>query len=256
MTASASASLPAPLVDPRIGQSLIEASSAGQFAAALLGAARRFDVIDEVFAYQIDSAGGVRMLLATGERRGLDKRTDAYARRFHAQDPLLRQRAVQERPGGFTRRVRAADIPPGEYRALCFDAPGFVDKLSFGWRTPESVMVLSFYRGVQARGACAGPLGALGQLAMSALGAHAWTGATPAPGADALHVLRQRLERSYPRLSGREREIVALTLLGDSAAEIARALSIRPATVLTYRQRAYERYRFGRASDFLAGLLH
>ena len=69
-------------------------------------------------------------------------------------------------------------------------------------------------------------------------------------------VLLHRLARSYPQLTDRERQIVALTLLGDSAAEIGQLLSIKPATVLTYRQRAYERYRFGRASDFLAGLLH
>ena len=72
---------------------------------------------------------------------------------------------------------------------------------------------------------------------------------------DARQLLLQRLQRSFPQLTERERSIVALTLLGESAAEIGAALSIKPATVLTYRQRAYERYRFNRASDFLAGLL-
>ena len=254
------APLPTPLVDPRLGQSLIEAASAGntaQFAAALLGAARRYDAIDEVFAYEVDGAGAVRILLATGESRGLEARTDAYAQRFHSLDPLLRARAVQERPGGFTRRVRAADIPRGDYRELCFDEPGFVDKLSFGWRASDSVMVLSFYRGLRAQGCHAEELGALGQLAMSALGVYAREASQPAPvAANAQQVLLQRLARSYPQLTERERQIVALTLLGESAAEIGLALSIKPATVLTYRQRAYERYRFGRASDCLAGLLH
>ena len=268
--------LSSPLVDPRIGQALIETATTAQFAGTLLGAARRFDAIDEVFAYQVDTAGGVRILLSTGDRRGLDERTDAYAQRFHTIDPLLRARAVQEKPGGFTRRVRAADIPQGDYRALCFDEPGFVDKLSFGWRAPESVMVLSFYRGLNAHGNSTEQLGALGQLAMSALGVHAnphsniqsmdsaSTATAAANGravdsgvsANAQQVLLQRLARSYPQLTDRERQIVSLTLLGDSAAEIGQSLSIKPATVLTYRQRAYERYRFGRDSDFLPCLLH
>lgn len=273
---AAASSLSPPLVDPRIGQALIEAATTEQFAGTLLGAARRFDAIDEVFAYQVDTAGGVRILLATGDRRGLDERTDAYAQRFHAVDPLLRARAAQEKSGGFTRRVRAADIPQGDYRALCFDEPGFVDKLSFGWRAPDTVMVLSFYRGLNAHGNSSEQLAALGQLAMSALGVHAnpqsniqpmqSISAAPASvkaralesgvGANAQQVLLQRLSRSYPQLTDRERQIVALTLLGESSAEIGQSLSIKPATVLTYRQRAYERYRFGRASDFLAGLLH
>ena len=73
---------------------------------------------------------------------------------------------------------------------------------------------------------------------------------------DAAQTLLQRLRRSFPQLTERERSIVAQTLLGESAAQIAQALDIKPATVLTYRQRAYERYRFNRASDFLVGLLH
>ena len=286
----ASAPLPlSPLVDPRIGQALIEAASTDQFAGTLLGAARRFDAIDEVFAYQVDAVGGVRILLATGDRRGLDARTDAYAQRFHVQDPLLQQRHMAARPGGFTRRVRASDLPDGDYRALCFDEPGFVDKLSFGWRGTDSVLVLSFYRGLNAHGRGNEELAALGQLAMSTLGVHAGAELAQAAGtsvekggekgkaagilegaasaqsvavqsnavaANAQQVLLQRLARSYPQLTERERQIVALTLLGDSSAEIGQALSIKPATVLTYRQRAYERYRFGSASDFLAGLLH
>lgn len=258
---AASSSQPA-LVSPSLGQALIEAAATPHFASVLLGAARQFDSIDEVFAYQVDiGKGGVRTLLATGERKGLAERTGEYARRFHAKDPLLAG-ASPDKAFGFSRRVRAADIPKGEYRELCFEQPGFLDKVSFGWQEPGKLMVLSFYRGLQARGESAAQLWSLGQLAMAALNLHAQSGQPseiPAPSLaqlDAQQVLLLRLQRSFPQLTERERLIVALSLLGDSAAEIAAALSIKPATVLTYRQRAYERYRFNRASDFLAGLLH
>lgn len=258
---AASSSQPA-LVSPSLGQALIEAAATPHFASVLLGTARQFDCIDEVFAYQVDTAlGDVQTLLASGERKGIAERTGEYARRFHAKDPLLAG-AQQGKALGFSRRVRAADIPKGEYRELCFEQPGFLDKVSFGWQEPGKLMVLSFYRGLQAQGESASQLWSLGQLAMAALNLHAQSSAvqtspqTPAALPDACQVLLQRLQRSFPQLTERERTIVALTLLGDSSAEIAAALAIKPATVLTYRQRAYERYRFNRASDFLAGLLH
>lgn len=252
-----SVALREPLVDPALGYSLIEAASSPDFAAVLLGAARRFDCIEEVFAYQIDASGRVSVMLASGERRGIAERTGEYARRFHAMDPVLLARAYREKPGGFARRVRARDIPPGDYRELCYAQPGFMDKLSFGWRSPSQCLVLSFYRGLDAAPDAADPqLSALGQMAMAALHVRARSpAAAPEAQAGADEVLQARLARSFPRLTERERLIVALTLLGDSAAEIGAVLSIKPATVHTYRLRAYARYRFGRASDFLGGLL-
>lgn len=246
-----------PLLDPALGHALIESAASPDFAAVLLGAARRFDCIEEVFAYQVDASGRVSVMLASGARRGIAERTGEYARRFHAMDPVLLARACREKPGGFARRVRARDIPPGDYRELCYAQPGFLDKLSFGWRSASQCLVLSFYRGLDAAPEAAEPqLSALGQMAMAALYERARS-QPPAPtaqgGADA--VLQARLARSFPRLTERERLIVALTLLGDSAAQIGAALSIKPATVHTYRLRAYERYRFCRASDFLGGLL-
>ncbi|RGE42330.1 hypothetical protein DZC30_17030 [Comamonas testosteroni] len=251
------------LVSPSLGQALIEAAATPHFASVLLGTARQFDCIDEVFAYQVDTdKGDVQTLLASGERKGIAERTGEYARRFHSKDPLLAG-SLRDKAFGFSRRVRAADIPKGEYRELCFDQPGFLDKVSFGWQEPGKLMVLSFYRGLHAQGDSASQLWSLGQVAMAALSLHARSAVQTAvsdvlmPAAqDARQVLLLRLARSFPQLTERERLIVTLTLLGDSAAEIAKALEIKPATVLTYRQRAYERYRFNRASDFLAGLLH
>ena len=245
-----------PLVDPSLGQSLIEAASTPQFAQVLLGAARQFDQIDEVFAYQVNAQGQVRVLLSSGSRKGLEERTGAYTQRFHAEDPVLMARAYRDKAGGFTQRVRAMDIPSGDYRDLCFEQPGFQEKLSFGWRDPAQLMVLSFYRGQQAGSESREPqLSALGQVAMSALSYHVRQEKALAPQANARDVLLARLSRSFPNLTDREREIVALSLLGDSAAEIGQALSIKPATVHTFRLRAYARYGFSRASDFLTGLL-
>jgi DNA-binding CsgD family transcriptional regulator len=60
----------------------------------------------------------------------------------------------------------------------------------------------------------------------------------------------------FPQLSQRERQVCARTLAGWTAKQIGRALGLRTATVLTYRQRAYQRFGFRSASDFLQTLLH
>lgn len=67
--------------------------------------------------------------------------------------------------------------------------------------------------------------------------------------------LEQRLSLRFAQLSPREREICALTLAGAPAEEIAARLDIRRSTVLTYRQRAYQRYGFTRSSDFLDAIV-
>lgn len=254
------------MFDPSMGQSLLDAALSPDFAQTLLGASRGLDQVEEIFAYQVDAAGGVHEVLAAGERRGIAERTGAYARRFHAMDPVLQAQALRgKRSGGFSQQVRACHLPSGEYRELCFEQPGFVDKLSFSWvDASQRLLILSFYRGLHVQSASPSPqLAALGQLAMVALHARVRESAAPTrpqadadADADAQGLLLARLQRSFPSLTARERLVIARSLLGDSAQDIGAALSISTATVHTYRLRAYARFRFRRASDFLPGLLN
>ena len=248
------------MFDPSMGQSLLDAALSPDFAQTLLGASRGLDQVEEIFAYQVDAAGGVHEVLAAGERRGIAERTGAYARRFHAMDPVLQAQALRgKRSGGFSQQVRACHLPSGEYRELCFEQPGFVDKLSFSWvDASQRLLILSFYRGLHVQSASPSPqLAALGQLAMVALHARVRESAAPTrPQADAQGLLLARLQRSFPSLTARERLVIARSLLGDSAQDIGTALSISTATVHTYRLRAYARFRFRRAGDFLPGLLN
>ncbi|MEJ5150732.1 helix-turn-helix transcriptional regulator [Comamonas sp. MYb396] len=248
------------MFDPSMGQSLLDAALSPDFAQTLLGASRGLDQVEEIFAYQVDAAGGVHEVLAAGERRGIAERTGAYARRFHAMDPVLQAQSLRgKRSGAFSQQVRACHLPSGEYRELCFEQPGFVDKLSFTWGdASQRLLILSFYRGLHVQSDCPSPqLTALGQLAMVALHARVGASATlTRPEVDAEAVLLTRLQRSFPSLTERERLVIARSLLGDSAQDIGTALSISAATVHTYRLRAYQRFRFRRASDFLPGLLN
>ena len=245
-----------PVLDPQWGHTLIEAARKPRFACTLLDVARQCDAIDEVFAYQADAQGAIQILLSSGQSRGVEERTGAYAQRFFAQDPVLAERGVMPQQGGFTQQVRAADLPNGAYRDLCYEQPGFQEKISVGWRSGACTTVLSFYRGRQARApANAAQLAVLGQMALSALSFRVQQPPQVLAPSDARTVLLARLVRTFPLLTEREREITARSILGESAAEIGAALAIKPATVHTYRLRAYARYGFSRSSDFLTALL-
>ncbi|WP_427184527.1 LuxR C-terminal-related transcriptional regulator [Bordetella bronchialis] len=244
-------------IDPDMGQRLVEAAGTSAFAGALLQAAQKLDAVEEVYAYQITPAGVPRTVLSCGERRDVDERTVGYVERFHVLDPIMQARWHPGRGRGFVRHVRADQIPVGSYRDICFASPGFVDKICVGWRGEGLGLVLSFYRGKRSRAEPDRSLASLGGLAMTVLKHH--IGLTQRQGdsgqRDPRALLEARLARSFPVLTVRERQVVALTLLGHSAGQIAEELSIRPATVLTYRQRAYQRMAFSQASDFLGALL-
>lgn len=233
------------------------AARTSRFSAVLFGAARALDGVAEVFGYQIASNGRVQTLAASGDRADIGSRTDAYVHRFHIQDPILLTRAWPNDGRGFVRRIQTLDIPAGDYRELCFERPGFSDKVTLGYRRQSSLMVLSFYRRRPSERASIQPLVALGQVAMAALNYHAGTAAFSVGPTiqDPGQILRERLARSFPALTARELEVVTQTLLGETASQIAAHLDIKPASVLTYRLRAYARFGYRQASDFLSSVL-
>lgn len=245
-------------LDPELGQMLIEAAGTRAFAEVLLNAARQVDAVDEIYAYQIAATGALQAVLSCGDRQDISERTGEYKERFHKLDPVARAHGYLGRGRGFASRVLADQIPAGGYRETCFERPGFVDKICIGWQGQERRLVLSFYRGKRSCAEPGGSLSSLGDMAMAALKHHMgltqpWGHARRPREPRAL--LEERLTRSFPTLTTRERQIVAMTLVGFSATKIAEDLGIRPATVLTYRQRAYQRMEFSRASDFLGELL-
>ncbi|MET4729100.1 DNA-binding CsgD family transcriptional regulator [Lysobacter enzymogenes] len=243
--------LDAPL-DPELGASLLAAAGNAAFGALLLGAARRFDAVDEVFSYRADAGAAPVALLSCSDRDGAGERAEGYARGYYRIDPLNRDGGESR---GFVRVVRAAQIPAGDYRETCFGRPAFADKVCFGWQRGGQRLVLNFYRGPRARGQPARALATLGSLAMAALSAQAASAAPAMAPADPVARLEARLRRSYPTLSARERQIVARSLSGRSAQQIGAELGIGGASVLTYRQRAYRRFGYAGAQDFLAALL-
>ena len=239
-------------LDPELGAALVDAASSVSFAPLLLAAAQRFEPVEEIFAYSVTGSCAPERLLSSSSLGDPGERAALYARSFHRDDPAARTWRTIGSGHGFVQRVEPAEIKPPDYRAMCFEHPAFVDKTCFGWRGEERSFVLSFYRRTGGHEDPVRRLSALAGVALTALVRRAQL----EEGRGRLEErLERRLARSFPQLSFRERQVCAFTIAGWTASEIADRLNIRSATVLTYRQRAYQRLSCSQASQLLTELL-
>lgn len=63
------------------------------------------------------------------------------------------------------------------------------------------------------------------------------------------------LENRFPQLTPRERQVCALSILGNSTQAVAGMLSISPNTVITYRQRIYDRLGVNSTSSLVREII-
>lgn len=204
---------------------------------ALLDVAQAWGPAVEIFAFTHAEGAAPQMLASAGCRGGRRERVSVYLNRYWQRDPMLHQAGALAPGAMLRRRVAASEIDHADYRATCFCRPGFAEKLSMAWRTPERLFVLSIYLSA-AESVASTRFDPLLRLARPAL-LDAQKRSTAGP---LVPRLEARLAAAYPSLSRREIQICARTLAGLSSKEIGRELGIGPASVMTYRQRAYARY--------------
>ena len=239
------------LIDPDMAADLLETRDPSRFSERLLAVAHSAAGVEELFAYRVDEGAMPQALASSSGLADVEERTRMYASRFHRSDPAVAAR-LRALPGsGFHARVPAAAIELGAYRKLCFERPRFVEKICFGWRKADHALVVSFYQRHDGAEPDLFQLGALAQLAITALTRLA---AKP-EGAPLVAEVERRLADAYPILAPREREVSARTLAGRTAREIGAELGLGVGTVLTYRQRAYQKLGVSKASELLASVM-
>lgn len=238
--------------DAEKGARLVEAIGSSQFAPLLLREANSISDVDEIFGYLVKDGAEPEPIISSSLLSGCDDRVDSYVQRFYQNDPAVHE--FRSFPAGqsFVLRIPLTDILPHDYRRECFTTPGFAEKLSYGWRGKNYMLVLSFYRINSQDQRALKALSTLVALIIPMMVRHHG----PVPGEVALVVIERRLARSYPALTDRERQVCARTILGRSAKDIASELRISAGTVLTYRQRAYQRSDVSRAGEMIPDLLN
>jgi len=133
-------------------------------------------------------------------------------------------------------------VPTVRYRLSCYDRAHILDRVSLLSRNAAGIpFSVSFYGGF-----VSGPLGEAGMRCLNdflplarslALRHIEMARPTPASWIDALAQVKVR----FPNLSKRESEAVTGVLLNMTAAQTATKLGIGTTSVITHRQRAYDR---------------
>lgn len=239
------------LIDPDMAADLLDTRDPARFSERLLEVAHSAAGVEELFAYRVEEGAVPRALASSSGLADAEERARMYARRFHLSDPAAAARRGAPPGSGFHARVPAAAIAVGAYRRLCFDRPRFVEKICFGWRKADHALVVSFYQRHDGVEPDLFQLGALAQVAITGL-----TRMAAAPrDAPLVAEVERRLGAAHALLAPRERAVCARTLAGLTAREIGAELGIALGTVLTYRQRAYQKLGVAKASDLLAAVM-
>lgn len=196
-----------------------------------------------------------------GRPAGTGIRIDRYAREYHRFDPTLHS---LPRGGAFgtmlVNELLADSIGDATYRRTCFEMPAFSQKISVAHADAGGEWtILNIYLNEQGVGRDAiQRLAAFGSLVAPFLRRHGRRiGATRPDGCSEPvdERVARKLQLRFPVLTERERRVCALTMIGKTSGEIALALGIRPATVITYRRRAYERLGVSSAASLVGEIL-
>jgi DNA-binding CsgD family transcriptional regulator len=139
-------------------------------------------------------------------------------------------------------RVRPRDIEPAAFRRRFFDEAGIVERVSVIQRGADAWRVINVARH-ESDGCCTdqelSSLIGLACLFLPMLPLNRTRRSTEQP--LTVTKLEQRFANRYPKLPSRERQVCARAAIGMTVEATALDLGIGKTSVLTYRQRAYQR---------------
>lgn len=189
---------------------------------------------------------------------GLPALFPAYCRWYQQQDPVSDAYAAAPRCSDFAlQRVRPADIASPGFRRRIFDEPGIIERISLIQRGADGWRVMNVGRHVS-DGCCTDEeIDALVGLACLVLPMLPLN-RERVQDSQRLSVeeLELRFARRFGLLSTRERQVSARAAAGLGVADTARELGIAETTVLTYRQRAYQRLQVASSLALRALVTH
>ena len=190
--------------------------------------------------------------------RGLAELLPAYERWYLPNDPVGEAfSAAPRRSNVAMQRVRPADITSAGFRRRFFDDAGIVERISIVQRGTDTWRGINIARHAS-DGLCSddelSSLTGLACLVLPMLPFNRTRRSVPKPVTVAQ--LEARFGERYPALTGRERQVCARAAIGMSVDATALDLGIGRTSVLTYRQRAYQRLRVTSPFELCALVTH
>jgi DNA-binding CsgD family transcriptional regulator len=190
---------------------------------------------------------------------GVARLFPAYRKWYLRVDPVLDALAEAPECGDVAMlRVQPPDIAPADFRKRFFDDGGIVERVSVIQRGADGWRVINVARHVS-KGCCSEQeLGALVGLACLVLPMLPLNRVRRSAALQPLTVaqLEERFAARFAALTARERQVCARAALGMSVEATALDLGIAKTSVLTYRQRAYQRLRVTSPYELCALVTH
>lgn len=227
----------------------IGSADATSFAAEVLNSLGDTAKISQctIFAYEF---GNRPRTVSVADRRGgyfLRDVADAYSKLFYLLDDNQRivSSAPKAKPGGAVvmHQQASKDIAHDGYRMACYNNPRVCDRLSLLVQPAEDIWLsVNLYR--DSAYSNFQPHEIAQVEALAPLLGHAARHHYALHGQSQLGIpqlMLARLRTLCPALTKRELDVIRGVLEGCTAAEIAETLGIKPASVVTYQKRAYQR---------------
>jgi DNA-binding CsgD family transcriptional regulator len=215
---------------------------------------------DQVTVFMLED-GEARCLLAhrPSDQRLVAELCRAYTRNFVGRDPLLsRHRGGEESfatQGFATQGIVSSEIGDRAYRSRLFHDVGLAGKVAAIAASRHRTLYINLYYGAQPQRRIADTLlrlGDSGRILASCLHRHEdLTGGGFRAGAARARVEAFLGER-FKALSPRERAVCAYIVCGHSVEAIALELKVSPATVITFRRRAYAKLAIASRGELFA----
>jgi DNA-binding CsgD family transcriptional regulator len=242
---------------------LIETIGRPDFASTVMEVIGRFLPVAHFAALIQNPKSGVQVIAAASRSRDDTSSTiaQAYARQYFRNDPARPTNPDDQAAKHVAlSHLRSCDLGHSPYRRDCYDKPGIIERLSVTCGSGDCVDSVNFYRTHQD-----GPFEAADYdiaiettaLLLPFIRRHRAILASPAANrADTLERFSKRLQGLPNRLAQREIEVCARALIGMSVEATALDLGIRPTSVTTYRQRAYQKLGISSQNELFALVLH
>jgi DNA-binding CsgD family transcriptional regulator len=242
---------------------LIETIGRPDFPGTVMEVIGRFLPVAHFAALLQDAKSDVQVVAAASRSRDDTSSTiaQAYARQYFRNDPA-RGKGWGDSAAQHVAltHLRSRDLSHSPYRRECYDKPGIIERLSVTCGKGGCVDSLNFYRTLHD-----GPFDVADYdvaiettaLLIPFIRHHRAIVASPATNrAETLERFSKRLHSLPKRLAQREIEVCARALIGMSVEGTALDLGIRPTSVTTYRQRAYQKLGISSQNELFALVLH
>lgn len=235
----------------------VAAIGSAEFPRRLLATLHVLGGVELCSVFERSNPEQVDLIFATGELPGFpefpSQASHAYSRRFWRSDRQLQRLARLSANEPVLARRRAVDIADPAYRTACYDRARVDERISIISSEP-SCLIINGYRSVRSAPFAPRDVERLelhAGLLVAGLRQHLRAGLAVVGQIDEA-TLAGTLTTLNCGLSAREAEITAALILGETQVGIAKAKHLSPATVVTYRRRAYSKLGVSNRRDLVA----